>query len=122
MPAIFLADLNDTGTPDLYAAAMFAVMLIGISFPFAWLTLKSRSLWPAVLLHASHNQFIMGIFDKLTANTNATAYITGEFGVGLALTSLIVAYVFWRMQQHLFLRAQPVRAQPVVQPEKSGTV
>ena len=84
MPAIFLADLNDSGTPNLYVAAMFAVLIISISFPFAWLTLKSRSLWPAVLLHATHNQFIMGIFDKLTANTKATPYITGEFGVGLA--------------------------------------
>jgi uncharacterized protein len=34
MPGIFLADLNSAGTPDLYAAAMFAVMIIAISFPF----------------------------------------------------------------------------------------
>jgi uncharacterized protein len=72
MPAIFQADLNDSGTSHLYAAAMFAVLIIAISFPFAWLTLKSCSLWPAVLLHATHNQFIMGILDKFTANTNAT--------------------------------------------------
>ena len=122
MPAIFLADLNDSGTPNLYAAAMFAVLIISISFPFAWLTLKSRSLWPAVLLHATHNQFIMGSFDKLTANTNATPYITGEFGVGLALTSLVVAYVIWRMQRDKSLQTQPIQAQPVVQPESSGAV
>jgi uncharacterized protein len=114
MPALFLADLNDSGTPNLYAAAMFAVLIIAISFPFAWLTLKSRSLWPAVLLHATHNQFIMGIFDKITANTNATPYITGEFGIGLALTSTVVACVIWRIQQDLSLQAQPVQARPAV--------
>jgi membrane protease YdiL (CAAX protease family) len=107
MPAIFLADLNDSGTPNLYASAMFAVLIIALSFPFTWLTLKSRSLWPAVLLHASHNQFVMGIFDKLTADTSATPYITGEFGVGLAITSVVMAYVFWRMQ-----REKPERNQP----------
>lgn len=101
---------------------MFAVMLIGISFPFAWLTLKSRSLWPAVLLHAGHNQFILGIFDKLTATTNATPYITGEFGIGLALTTVIVAYLFWRMQREKLVRTQPIQAQPVVKPEQSGTL
>lgn len=122
MPAIFLADLNDSGTPNLYAGAMFAVLIIAISFPFAWLTLKSRSLWPAVLLHATHNQFIMGIFDKLTANTNATPYITGEFGVGLALTSLVVAYFFWRIQQNKSLQTQPKLSEPVVQPEQSGAL
>jgi uncharacterized protein len=112
MPGIFLADLNDAGTSNLYAAAMFALLIIGISFPLAWLTLKSRSLWPAVLLHATHNQFIMGIFDKLTADTSVTPYITGEYGVGLALTSLVVAYVFWHLQREKPLKAQHVPATP----------
>ena len=98
MPGIFLADLNDSGTPNLYAGTMYAVLIIALSFPFAWLTLKSGSLWPAVLLHAFHNQLIMGILDKLTGKTVITPYITGEFGVGLALTGLVVAYVFWRAQ------------------------
>jgi membrane protease YdiL (CAAX protease family) len=98
MPGIFLADLNDTGIPNLYAAAMFAVLVIAISFPFAWLTLKSGSLWPAVLLHAFHNQLVQGMLNKLTGNTAITPYITGEYGVGMALTALVVAYVFWRAQ------------------------
>lgn len=98
MPAIFLADLNSAGISNLYAAAMFAVMILTLSFPFAWLTLKSGSLWPAVLLHAFHNQFVQGILDKLTGKTEITPYITGEFGVGLALTGLVVAYVFWGMR------------------------
>lgn len=104
MPAIFLADLNSAGTPDAYAAAMFAVLIIAISFPLAWLTLRSDSLWPAVLLHASHNGLIQGIFDKLTGKTGINPYITGEFGVGLALTGLVVAYVFWRIQRNKSLR------------------
>jgi CAAX protease family protein len=83
MPDIFLADLNDS---------------------------ESGSLWPAVLLHTIHNQFIMGIFDKLTGNTGVTPYITGEFGVGLAITGLVVAYVFWRMQREKPLRTRPVPA------------
>lgn len=117
MPGIFLADYNSSGTPAVYAAACFAVMIIAISFPFAWLTLKSGSLWPAVLLHASHNLFVMAIFERVTSDTSITPYITGEFGVGLALTSLVVAYVFWRMQRNKSLRTQPVQAWPFVQPE-----
>ena len=122
MPGIFLADLNDAGTPNLYAAAMYAVMLIGISFPFAWLTLKSGSLWPSALLHASHNLFIQWIFDRLTADTSVTPYITGEFGVGLALTSVVVAFVFWRMQQDRTPRTEPVKVQTVVQGESSDAL
>ena len=117
MPGIFLADLNDTGIPNVYAAAMFAVLIIALSFPFAWLRLKSGSLWPAVLLHAFHNQLIQGMLDKLTGKTPITPYITGEFGVGMALTGLVVTYVFWRMHQNKSLQIQPVQTQPVVQPE-----
>jgi membrane protease YdiL (CAAX protease family) len=114
MPAIFLADYN------LYAAIMFAVMIMATSFPYAWLRLKSGSLWPAVLLHAFHNQFVIGILDKLTGTTSATPYITGEFGAGLALTSIVVAYLFWRIRWDVSLRTQLVRAKSVVQPESSG--
>lgn len=99
MPGIFLVDLNDTGIPNVYAATMYAAMIIALSFPFAWLTLRSGSLWPAVLLHAFHNQLVQGILDKLTGKTSITLYITGEFGVGLALTGLVVAYGFWRAQR-----------------------
>lgn len=109
MPGVFFADYHSGNTPITYAAACFAVLVIGISFPFAWLTLKSGSLWPAVLLHAFHNQLVMGILDKLTGKTEITPYITGEFGVGLALTGLVVAYVFWRMQRDTSLRTQPVQ-------------
>jgi len=117
MPGIFLADLNDTGIPNGYAASMFAVLIIAISVPFAWLTLKSGSLWPAVLLHAFHNQLVQGILDKLTGRTAITSYITGEFGIGLALTGLVVAYVFWRMQWRESPQTQQVQTQSVVQPE-----
>jgi membrane protease YdiL (CAAX protease family) len=106
MPAIFLADYNSSGTPNLYSAANFAVLIVAISFPFAWLTLKSGSLWPAVVLHAFHNQIVQGIFDKLTGNTGITPYIIGEFGIGLALTGLVVGYIFWRMRRVVSLQTQ----------------
>jgi membrane protease YdiL (CAAX protease family) len=70
---------------------MFSMLLIAISFPFAWLTLKSGSLWPAVVSHASHNLFIYPIFERLTSDGEITPYITGDFGNGLALTSVVVA-------------------------------
>jgi membrane protease YdiL (CAAX protease family) len=120
MPVIFLADYNSGGTPDWYAAAMFAVMIIAISFPFAWLRLKSGSLWTAVLLHTTHNIFIQGVFDRLTSATGITPYLTGEFGVGLAITTVVVAYVFWRMQREKPVQTQPIHAQPAGQPERSG--
>jgi membrane protease YdiL (CAAX protease family) len=99
MPVIFLTGYyQGEGTPVVYSAACFAVMIVSGSFAYAWLRLKSGSLWTAAFLHASHNVFLDAL-SRITGNTGITAYIIGEFGIGLALTSVVVAYVFWRMQK-----------------------
>jgi membrane protease YdiL (CAAX protease family) len=67
-PILFFADYN-ASTPAWYGAACFTVMVVGLSFAFAWMRLKSGSLWTAVLLHASHNLFIQRVFDPLTTDT-----------------------------------------------------
>ena len=95
-PVLLFADYN-AGAPPLFSLTCFAVMVVGLSFAFAWLRLVSGSLWPAALLHASHNLFVQGIFDVMTGQTDSTIYITGEFGVGLMLAGVVVGYVFWRL-------------------------
>ncbi len=100
-PAILFANYNNAGAPTGFGLACFTVMIIGTSFAFAWLRLRSGSLWPAVLLHASHNLFIQAIFTPLTGTTRFTPYVIGEFGLGLALVVLPVAYLFWRKRGEL---------------------
>ena len=56
-----------------------------------YLRLRSGSIWPCVLLHASHNTFVQGIYDPLTSPVGAAKYITSEFGAGLALSIVIAA-------------------------------
>jgi membrane protease YdiL (CAAX protease family) len=101
MPLILFADYNIPGIPKWYAALMFFIMVVGISFVFAWLRLKSGSLWTATLLHASHNIFIQAIFTPLTRQNAITPYIIDEFGCGLALVAIILAIFFWRKQKDL---------------------
>ena len=97
MPLILFADYH-SGAPMGVTLACFTVMAIGMSFAFAWLRLRSGSLWPAALMHASHNLFIQQVFDPLTQDTGITAYITGEFGVALAIAATLIAYTFWRLR------------------------
>ncbi len=94
MPAIFFADYNIPGIPTWYAGVMFTIMVLGISFAFAWLRLKSGSLWTAAILHASHNLFVQAIFTPMTLQNKITPFIIDEFGVGLALAGLLVALLF----------------------------
>jgi uncharacterized protein len=98
MPLIIFADYNG-GTPTLYSIACFAVMVVGISFPFAWLRLRSGSVWPVAILHASHNLFIQGFFDRVTVDTGVTKYLLSEFGAVLALAAVITGWQFWRIDR-----------------------
>jgi hypothetical protein len=56
--------------------------------------LKSGSIWPGVVLHAAHNRFIQQFFDPLTVDKSKTRYIAGEFGAGLAVISILMAFYF----------------------------
>jgi membrane protease YdiL (CAAX protease family) len=99
-PLILFADYH-SGAPRWFALLCFSALVVGISFAFAWLRLKSGSVWTAAILHASHNVFIQRIFDQLTQNTGLTPYITTEFGAGLALMAVVVALLFWRRRNAL---------------------
>lgn len=105
-PAIFLLEYHGT-TPAWYSASMFFVMVVGVSFAFTWLRLASGSLWTGAFLHASHNAFIQGYFDRVTGETGATAWFIGEFGVALALTGAITGYLIWRGTMRHDVRPTP---------------
>ena len=93
-PILIFADYH-AGTPTWYGLTCFTVMVVAVSFIFAWMRLKSGSLWTGVLLHGSHNVFIQAFFTPLTTNTGRTRYIIDEFGAGLAIVSILFGAYFW---------------------------
>ncbi len=99
-PVLIFADYN-AGTNTYYAMACFTIMVVSISFVFAWMRLKSGSLWTGALLHASHNLYIQAIFTPLTRNTGKTAWFIDEFGLMLPLVTLAVAIYFWTRRGEL---------------------
>ncbi len=99
-PALLLADYN-SGTPRFYALSCFTLMVIGAAFVFGWFRLKSGSIWPAAMLHASHNLFIQAIFDRITNPSGKALYITTEFGAGLVLTVGVCAFYFWTRRKEV---------------------
>lgn len=99
-PLILFSNYN-AGTQAWYALTCFTVMVVAQSYIAAWLRLRSGSVWPAALLHGSHNMFVQLIFTPLTTNTGPTAYIIDEFGAGLAITSVIGAIIVWTKRGEL---------------------
>ena len=94
-PSLLWADYN-AGTDPAYALACFTASVVAMGFILGWLRLRSGSVWPCTLLHASHNTFVQGIFDPLTANVGASRLVTTEFGFGLTLTIAVSAVILLR--------------------------
>lgn len=99
-PVLIWGDYN-AGTPTWYGLTCFTVMVISISFVFAWMRLKSGSLWTGAMLHASHNLFVQAIFTPLTRNTGQTAWYIDEFGAVLPAVTIVFAIYFWRKRHEL---------------------
>lgn len=118
IPLLLFADC-DAGTNRWYALGCSTITCVSVSFILAWLRLKSGSMWPAALLHASHNLFAPIIFDNLTRNTGSTLWYTTVFGAALATTSTLFALYFWTRRGEI---QQPIAKHEPTQAVKFVTV
>jgi membrane protease YdiL (CAAX protease family) len=114
-PLIIFADYN-AGTATWYALLCFGFMVVAIAVVAAWLRLRSGSVWPAAILHASHNLFVQAFFDRVTVDKGRTLWLTTEFGAGLAVTIGLTALIFWRA------RAAVGRSSPAIDHEGAPPV
>jgi len=86
--------LHRPNVPLWYANACFTALVIGAAFMHTWLRLRSRSVWPSTLLHASGNAF-QGVLQAATRETDATSYLTTEYGAVFAAMGCLLVAVFW---------------------------
>ncbi len=105
-PALLFGDYN-AGGPPWYELICFTLMVIADSYILAWLTLRSRSLWPAAIMHGSHNLIIQSILTPMTRDTGPTKYIIDEFGIGLVITITIGAIIVWKKRRELAIDVVP---------------
>lgn len=108
-PVLIWADYN-AGTPTWYGLTCFTILVVAIAFVFAWMRLKSGSLWTGALLHASHNLYVQEVFSPLTRNTGKTAWFIDEFGALLPLVAILFAIYFWRRRSELMRSPTPERS------------
>lgn len=87
----------------LGAQLLFLVITVtAMTFTISWFRLKSGSVWPAVLLHASHNLYIQRFFDPLTTETSSLSkYVIGESGIIAVIIFIVLAIFFWSLRNRL---------------------
>lgn len=97
---LIFGDYNN-GTPFWFGLICFTIMIIAATFIFTWFTIKSGSLFPAVLLHATHNLYIQRIFTPLTDTKLITPWYIGEFGIVLPFVMIVFAFYFISRRKEL---------------------
>jgi membrane protease YdiL (CAAX protease family) len=95
------------GDGSAYSIAMFFLSMIGGSTLFAWIRLRSGSVWPAAILHGFWNYFIQQFYPLITATTAAGAAMIGEFGWFTVLISIAIGLLFWHLRSMLPAMPKP---------------
>jgi membrane protease YdiL (CAAX protease family) len=100
LPLILFSDYNSTA-PRAFAVVVFFISAIALTFVHNWFRARSGSVWPAVLLHASHNLFVSHVYDPLMARYPLTDFFVTEFGVGLMVINVLMALYVWAHRREL---------------------
>jgi membrane protease YdiL (CAAX protease family) len=95
------------GDGSMYSMVMFFLSMIGGSTLFAWIRLRSGSVWPAALLHGFWNYFIQTFYPAITATTAAGTAMLGEFGWFAVLISIAIGLLFWYLRSLLPAMPKP---------------
>jgi membrane protease YdiL (CAAX protease family) len=86
-PAI-IGGIYGTGAPLWIALPGFTMALTGLSFFRTILVSRSGSLWPGVILHVSHNVFLMAMFYEMTRKSEHSSWLVSESGLFLGAVYL----------------------------------
>lgn len=80
------------GTPVWYKLPVFTIEILAMTAILAALRLRSNSIWPAVVLHASHNYIDYMICSPMTEN-GVSLYFVGETGIITAVIACLIAVI-----------------------------
>ena len=84
------------GVPTLISVINYTIMTTALSFPLAYLRLRSGSLWPAVLFHAVHNIVFATIMYRVLVPAGVPKLYLSEFGYAIPAVAVLTALYFWR--------------------------
>ncbi|WP_271714331.1 CPBP family intramembrane glutamic endopeptidase [Anaeromicropila herbilytica] len=94
---LMITGLYQSGTPLWYQLPLFTIEIILVTSVMAYLRFQSESVWPAIILHASHNYIDQLLCGPLT-NSKSSPYFAGETGFVTVFFILIIIIVIYNKQ------------------------
>jgi membrane protease YdiL (CAAX protease family) len=90
---LILTGLYVAGPNRYESALVFVIDVIAIAYMAAYVRLKSGSVWPAVMVHASWNALIQGVFD---ASSKGSEVWIGESGLLITAANIVLVLLLVR--------------------------
>lgn len=100
LPIMLFSDYH-SAAPMAFQVVVFFISTIAHTFVNNWLRAASGSVWPAVLLHTSHNVFINNLYDLMTRRSPLTDFFATEFGLGMMVINVLMALYVWSRRREL---------------------
>ena len=94
--------------PVVQAIVCHTAVSFALAFIMAWIRLKSGSLWTCAIMHACSNLYLEGVFEDVTVDNSLTRLVADDFGYGVALVYVLVAFLFWLKRSALPQVKDPV--------------
>ncbi|NUT45102.1 MAG: CPBP family intramembrane metalloprotease [Thermoactinospora sp.] len=94
---LFVPGAVKPGVPVAYAMAVFTMEAMALAFPLVWLRLRTGSIWPVLLLHATLNASIYFVAQPMTAP--GAEWLVGEGGLLTSAATVVVVLAtapLWR--------------------------
>jgi uncharacterized protein len=96
---LFVPGAVSPGVPVALAVAMFVLQCVVLAFPLVWLRLRTGSIWPVLVMHATLNAVLYWVAEPATDQSGSAAWFVGEGGIltgaGL-LVAVLVTTRLWR--------------------------
>ena len=96
---LFVRGAVPAGVLPAWAVAMFVLQCVVLAFPLVWLRLRTRSIWPVLVMHATLNAILYWVAEPATDPSGAAGWMVGEGGIltgaGL-LVAVLVTVRLWR--------------------------
>lgn len=87
---LLLSGIYMPGISNWYKVPLFMIVITSVGVIIGGLTLRSKSVWPAVLMHAAHNNFDQNLLGAGTVG-NDKMYFVGETGIITAVIVVVIA-------------------------------
>jgi membrane protease YdiL (CAAX protease family) len=109
LPLLLWLGGTPAGAPTWWAATMFAVGIVAVGVPLAWMQLR-WGIWPGVVAHAVMNAILYHLTDPATVDTGRTGWFATESGLAMAVGATLVALLWWRRAPLLLTAGGGVQA------------